>query len=44
MMQPEPEANEVVVTTPEGRTLPNDELPRFMEKLQGGVFYLPQNR
>ena len=36
--------DEVEVTDPEGKTLPDEEAQEFLKSLQAGVFYLPQNR
>ena len=36
--------DEVIVTTPEGKVLSEEETKKFLQGLQGGVFHLPQSR
>ncbi len=37
-------ADEVVITDPDGQVLPDDEAQEFLKRIQAGVFYIPQDR
>ncbi len=43
-MPEELSTDEVEITNPEGKVLPDKEAQEFLKNLQAGVFYLPQNR